>query len=55
MTYCACCLTNYTMYDDMRFWSGKFEAREHAEADTGTLIQLICEKCKRNGKAKRLN
>jgi hypothetical protein len=54
MTYCHCCQTEYPPLDDMRFWSGAYEAREHAEAETGTRLEQICEQCKRQGKAKRL-
>ena len=54
MTYCACCQTDYDPLDDMRFWSGDYEAREHAEADTGTRLERICERCKRQQKARRL-
>ena len=38
----------------MRFWLGEYEAREHAEAETGTRLERICERCKRQGKAKRV-
>jgi len=41
--------------DDMRFWSGEYEARDSAEAETGTRLERICERCKRQGKAKRLS
>lgn len=38
----------------MRFWSGEYEAREHAESETGTRLEQTRERCKRQGKAKRV-
>jgi len=54
-TQCPCCLETYDMLDDMRWWSGVYAAREEAEADTGKLMDRICENCHREGKARRLN
>jgi hypothetical protein len=39
----------------MRFWGGEYEAREDAEAPTGAKLDRICEQCKRQNKAKRVN
>ena len=44
----------YDSIDDMRFRSGEYEALADAEAKTGTRLERICERCKRQGKAKRV-